>query len=154
MIKLDNETVAQAERKHAFSLIILKDISGKHRNEYLLKYDRRWKCYLFIYNATRTENDREFAENFASDLTGERCAVKNEKKDIVKKFSFSDEYEKTYTHTFYEIEFDAEKSRLPDKKKFRIGKDKYQWLSISEMKDSSRIQERNAETVRYVAENF
>lgn len=152
--KLYNEIIEQSERKHAFSLLIIKDNSGKFFEKYLLKYDRRWKCYLFPYNATKTDNDEEFVESIINRFTGLKCEIQEPKKIEQTKFSFSDGYEKTYTHLYYGITISVKNSILPDSNSFKIGKDKYKWFSIQEMKENSKIMERNSEVVKYISENF
>lgn len=152
--KLYNEIIEQSERKHTFSLLVIKDNSEKYFGKYLLKYDKRWKCYLLPYNATKTNDDEEFVESVINRFTGLQCEIQEPQKIEQTKFSFSDGYEKTYTHLYYGINISVKDSILPDSYSFKIGKDKYKWFSIQEMKENPKIMERNSEIVKYISENF
>lgn len=139
---LFDDICSLSKREHSFSLLVIKN-----GNEYLMKYDRRWKCYLLPYYSTKNEDDEGFIKTEANGIVGEAKFI-NSKKDIVTKFSYSDNMEKTYNHTFYFFSSDKLK------KKFKINSSKYKWYTEDELKLDKKIQERNSETVRYILENF
>lgn len=147
--KLYDEIMGLVEKKHAFSLSLISN-----ENRFLLKYDRRWKCYLFPYTRTKLENDKEFVQDCFFKLTGinKACDKVLEHEDT--KYSYSDGFEKTYSHTYYLFNLDIGKSILSRKNSFKIGKDNYRWFTIQEMRENKKIEERNSEIVTFVDENF
>ncbi len=153
-MNFNSTNIEQSERKHAFSLLVIKDNSEKYFGKYLLKYDKRWKCYLLPYNATKIDDDKEFVKSVINRFSGLKCEIQEPKKIEQTKFSFSDGYEKTYTHLYYGITISVKNSILPDDDSFKIGKDKYKWFSIQEMKENPKIMERNSDVVKYISENF
>lgn len=134
-----------------FSLIVLKDNSNTHKDKYLLRYDKRWKCFLFPYKKTHTENDFEYISSYVTNtLSLENANIINTKIDDIEKYSVSDEVKKSYHHTFYLIEFDASKM----KNTIKINGEKYKWFSIDEMKRNKEIELKNSETVDFIEKTF
>ena len=138
------------ENKHAFSLIIFKDQISTNKNRFLLKYDKRWECYLFPYLRSKDKNDADFIELYAGITTGTECKIIKVCQKTETKYSYSDKCEKTYHHTFYEISFNSMKSNFPKEKEF----DAYKWFTPEEMKADKKLMERNKETVDFVLEHF
>lgn len=148
--KLFDEIMGVVEKEHAFSLCVIKS-----EERYLLKYDKRWKCYLFPYYRTKIENDEESVKSNILRLTG-----LNQNPDKVlqkedRKYSYSDGYEKNYNHTYYGFNIEIGKSSLPQKQdSFVIDKAKYKWFSPEELQKDDRIQTRNGEIVKFIEQNF
>lgn len=143
-----------AEKEHNFSLLLLRDTSGTFPVSYVLRYDTRWKCYLFPYVRTNKENDKQAVIDYVKSIFKiENVDIKKITEQDFTKHSASANLSKTYHHTFYLIEFNALLSPAC-KKKFSASGDKYKWFTTSQMKEAKRIIERNYENVRYVEETF
>ena len=148
--KLFDEIMGVVEKEHAFSLYIIKS-----EDRYLLKYDKRWNCYLFPYSRTKIENDAENVKSNVFRLTGlnvEPYKVVNRED---KKYSFSDQYEKNYKHTYYGFNIEVGKSALPLKQdSFTVEKTKYKWFSPEELERDKKIKTRNGTIVKFVEQTF
>lgn len=150
---LYNEISASSEKVHEFSLLVITDSSGLHNDKFLLRYDKRWKCYLLPYRPTHADDDAsavaEYVRSFplASPKIGE---VKSEK---LTKYSVSADRVKDYFHRFYPVSFDFSASGMCGNS-LKINGEKYRWFSILEMKEDRSIREKNLETVDFVSRNF
>lgn len=143
-----------AEKEHNFSLLLLRDTSGTFPVSYILRYEPRWKCWLFPFIRTNIENDKQSVIDYIKSVFKiENVDIKKITEQDFTKYSASANLQKTYHHTFYLIEFNALQS-IAFKKKFSESGDKYQWFTISQMKENKRIIERNYENIKYVEETF
>lgn len=138
-----------------FSLIVIKDTTGLNRGKYLLRYDRRWKCYLLPYQNTHENNDADFVLKTVIDTYQfSNLSITASKTDDITKYSFSDNMTKNYHHTFYYLETVTENSSIQAKKSFKLNGEKFKWMSIDEMKRNKTIMSKNSETVNFIAKNF
>ena len=147
--------IKNSERVRNFSLVVLKDISGKFKNSYLLRYDRRWKCFLLPYLQTHDQDDKKFIQEYVDNVL-ELCdaEIKDVKFDDVVKYSVSDNMTKKYHHTFYLVNFNASDSKLITKRTIVINGEKFKWFTIDQMKRNKAIEQKNSETVNFIARNF
>lgn len=154
--KLQHDIQNIAKKTHDFSLLVIKDSSNIHKDKFLLRYNKRWKCYLLPYKNTHKENDFEYIKTYLTDdLLFESCTVGEPKLQTVTKFSVSANRAKTYNHTFYPIAFNCHDSlNVSKKEKIKLLGEKYKWFSIDEMKRDKNIMEKNGETVNFIAEYF
>ena len=144
---LFNEIVSCSDNHH-FSLVVIKNKT----NCYLLKWDKRWRTYLFPYERTK-ENDSEAIVDFVEKSIGftVQKIVKTIETDVTK-YSVSANMTKKYHHSFYLI--DVSRCANFEKKAFRINGAKYRWFSIDELKADKNIMDKNSETVKFVEKNF
>lgn len=143
-----------SEKTHDFSLLLLRDTSGTYPANYILRYDSRWKCWLFPYIRTNKENDKQSVIDYVQSIFKiKNVEIKKITEQEFTKHSVSANLQKTYHHTFYLIEFNALETPC-SKKVFSVNGDKYRWFTISKMKDNKRIIERNSENINYVEETF
>lgn len=147
--------IKNSERVRNFSLVVLKDISGKFKNSYLLRYDRRWKCFLLPYLQTHDQDDKKFIQEYVDNVL-ELCdaEIKDVKFDDIVKYSVSDNMTKKYHHTFYLVNFNASDSKLITKRTIVINGEKFKWFTIDQMKRNKAIEQKNSETVNFIARNF
>ncbi|WP_407398477.1 hypothetical protein [Treponema sp.] len=147
--------IKNSERVRNFSLVVLKDISGKFKNSYLLRYDCRWKCFLLPYLQTHDQDDKEFIQEYVDNvLELSDAEIKDVKFDDVVKYSVSDNMTKKYHHTFYLVNFNASDSKLITKRTIVINGEKFKWFTIDQMKRNKAIEQKNSETVNFIARNF
>lgn len=143
-----------AEKERSFSLILLRDTSDLFPASYLLRYDRRWKCWLFPYVRTSSGNDSLSVSDYIKSVFKiHDFEIKKTAEQDFTKHSVSANMQKTYHHTFYLIGVDSAKTAA-DRKSFSIGGEKYRWLTVPQMKASKRIAGRNSDVIRYVEETF
>lgn len=147
--------IKRSDKISNFSLLVCED-KNFHKEQFLLKYDKRWKCYLFPYLRTKKENNNEYIINYCLETLNLNNFILNKTKiDNIEKYSVSDKITKKYCHTFYFCEFDSQKSFKRYKHKIvKINGEKYRWFSISEMKLNKNIMSKNEETVRFIEENL
>ena len=140
--------IISCSKDHSFSLLVLKDVRGR----FLLKYDKRWKTYLFPYARTQ-DDDKQAVRNFANTfLKLSSIEIKQIKEDDFTKTSVSANMTKTYHQKFYFCNFNAE--QLPSKDCFKIFGVKYKWFSIDDMKNKKSLWQKNYETCEFVERNF
>lgn len=130
------------------SIIIIKN----KRNEYLQYFDNRWDSYLFLNCKTLESFSEEniinnISEKFNLLNTDLNCTFLGEK--IHSKFSESAKKEKTYQHSFYEININNMPS-IMNQKNFSLNDVNYTWLSLNELENDIRIQEVNSDIVSYI----
>ena len=139
-----------AENKHDFSLMLLKDTSGMFPANYLLNYEKRWKCWLFPFVRTSLENDAENVSGYIRDFLGIKdFEIKKISEEDFTKYSVSANLTKTYHHTFYLVTFSA-KDTLAQKRIVKINGERFQWFTIAGMKADKRIEQFNGDNVTYV----
>lgn len=143
-----------AENNHSFSILLLRDVSNIFSCSYILKFDKRWKCWLFPYVRSNKENDKQSVEDYIKSVFGitDFKIVKICEQDFTK-HSVSANLQKTYHHTFYLIEFNAIKTIL-ENKTFKLSGAKYRWFTTLQMKENKRTVLRNYDNIKYVEENF
>ena len=133
----------ETNKPHRFTLAVIKN-----ENSFLLKYDERWRAWLFPY--TKADNQESFFDFLRYEVGIEPQEVTKQTETDVTKESVSAGMTKTYHHTFCQVSFTGN----TDKKQYSFAGTKYRWFTIDQMKQDRRIKETNSETVSYVEENF
>ena len=135
--------ICACNNNHRFTLAVIKD-----KNRFLLKYDRRWRAWLFPY--TKADTDEAFFDFLRYEVGIEPSGIAKRTDTDVTKESVSAGMTKTYHHTFCQVSF----SGNTGKKQYRFAGTKYRWFTIDQMKQDRRIEETNSETVDFVEEHF
>ncbi len=141
-----------------YSLHIIKSDIGIYKNCFLLKYDKRWKCYLLPYtkSAEDEKNDHERVESCVSknlSIDKNFIDVNLIKTEKYTKYSYSNERTKNYQHRFYEITILSIINKS-NKKSFKINNAKYKWFSIEDMKNNKKIMERNKDVILIMSDIY
>lgn len=140
-----NDIVSASKDIHAFSLIVIKN-----GNLYLLKYNKRWKCYLFPFLQTKENDDKSSAiEYIKNDLNIKNCNIEKIVSKNFTKHSVSANMTKTYQHTFYFL-----KNNQYEKQTFKLHGNKYKWFTIEQMKENKNIREKNNDNIDFVSKTF
>lgn len=148
------EKVNQME-KHPHSIVLIKDDFNRNPNRYLLYYDNRWNCKLFLNFHTVQGEDEDNIHNLENHVKAElkttpsSCRFAFER--IHSKYSVSAQKEKYYQHRFYRMTL-KNQSRVK-KDSFEIDGKTYYWMSIAEMEKDTEIMEKNSDIVKFVKEN-
>ena len=142
-------------KEHPHSIVLIKDTFNQHTNRYLLYYDSRWNCKLFLNYSTITSGIKEVEANISKHLQMElkvadydiKGAYEFEK--VHEKFSISSQENKCYRHRFYKYVISNFSENLK-RDCFEIDGKKFYWMSIAEMECDSRIMEVNSDIVNMV----
>lgn len=129
---------------HEFSLVAITNPEEK----YLLKYDERWKCWLFPY-VRSTDNNLENVETYIKNILKVDFAVKYVAVARHCKYSVSDEVYKIYNHKLYQTKLHVIPEDMQNET-FQLGKERYRWMSIEEMKQDECIMRENDDVVAFV----
>lgn len=134
------------EKKHA--IIIIKN----SKDEYLQYFDKRWNSYLFLNCKIKDECDVEAVEHEVM----QKLNIKTKKilyrfDRIHTKFSESDKIEKKYHHYFYDVILENDES-ISNTKEFKNNDIDFKWYSYGELLQDNRIQEVNADIIRFIKE--
>lgn len=151
---LYTEMKNQNQIKHPFSIVVVKNEFEQYPDRFLLYYDSRWKCRLFLNFRTQqdmTENEEKIKRGLSNDLQVDISDIKIDYKNtyLHKKFSYSDQCEKWYEHTIYQ----AHISHMPETEQsdsFVINGRQYFWMSLPEMERDQIMMEKNSDIVSFV----
>ena len=141
--------------QHKHSLIMIKKIINQKETQFLLYYDEKWDCKLFLnYKTTERNNEQNImsriAEGFNVDVQTINCRYVASR--VQEKYSVSHNEDRVYQHRLYEVSFD----RIPEaagNDDFIINDRHYYWMSISDMEKDANIVQKNLEVVDFVKEN-
>lgn len=144
----------QNQIKHPFSIVVVKDEFQKYPNRFLVYYDNRWKCRLFLNFRTQqdiSENEEKIKSGLSSDLQVDKSDIKIDYKNtyLHKKFSYSDQCEKWYEHTIYQAHI-AHMPEIEQGSSFVINGRQYYWMSLADMERDQAIMEKNSDIVSFV----
>lgn len=144
--------------EHPHSIVLIKDTFKENANRYLVYYDTRWKCKLFL-NYSTLDSDVGSDENNIQKHLGMELKIdeKNIKgvfqfEKVHEKFSVSAQETKCYRHRFYKYAITSFSEKLRQNS-FEIDGRKYYWMSIAEMESDNRIMEVNDDIVKMVKAN-
>lgn len=140
-------------KNHPHSIILIKDDFNKNSNRFLVYYDSRWECRLFVNYHTLGENEEDILNinrHIESELKSKTksCVFLFDK--IHSKYSVSARREKYYHHRFYRLNMDFNKTTRKDS--FEIDGKTYYWMSIAQMEADKNIMEKNSDIVNFVKE--
>ncbi|MCI7130563.1 MAG: hypothetical protein MSA09_08450 [Lachnospiraceae bacterium] len=151
---LYTEIKNQNQIKHPFSIVVVKNEFKQYPDRFLVYYDSRWKCRLFLNFRTQqdmTENEEKIKRALSNELQVDMSDIKIDYKNtyLHKKFSYSDQCEKWYEHTIYQ----AHISHMPETEQrdsFMINGRQYFWMSLPEMERDQIMMEKNSDIVSFV----
>lgn len=146
---------ANLMKEHPHSIAIIKDTFNSNSNRFLVYYDSRWECRLFINYATITDDLNSDESNIAKHLQME-LKIPKEKMEAVfefekvhEKYSPTAKENKCYRHRFYKFVLN-EFSDLIKQDSFEVDGKKFYWMSIAEMEADDKIMARNSDIVEMV----
>ena len=139
--------------QHNHSLIAIKNQVGEEKR-YLVYYDERWDCKLFLnYKTQNGNNEAALKEQVSVDLnlnSGDiTCNYVTSR--VQEKYSVSHQETRVYNHRLYEMYF----NNIPDefrKDNFEISGRHYYWMTIDEMEKDDNIKKKNLDVVDFVKE--
>ena len=150
----DIEDLDMIQHKH--SLIVIKRNENQKASKFLLYYDEKWDCKLFLNCKTADRNNEQniisrIAEDFNIDARTINCHYVVSR--VQEKYSVSHNEDRVYQHRLYEVSFE----KMPElvlKEDFVLNNRHYYWMSIEDMEKDENIIQKNLEVVDFVKENI
>ncbi len=142
-------------KEHPHSIVLIKDTFHSNDNRFLLYYDARWNCRLFLNYATITSDYELDMENIVRHLQMELKVSKNNLdgafafEKVHEKYSVSAKENRCYRHRFYRFLIKQFDEKI-EQDSFEIDGKKFYWMSIAEMEQDKRIMEVNSDIVSMV----
>ena len=136
--------------QHNHSLICISRQSDT--KEFLVYYDERWDCKLFLNYKTQEHNNEAYILDCISDNLGiDRDILKCRyiTSRVQEKYSVSHKENRIYNHRLYEVYM----SNMPSdfmNMDFVVNNIHYYWMTIADMEKDSNILEKNIEVVDFV----
>lgn len=142
--------------KHEFSLAVIRNTFEQYPNKFLMRYDKRWKCWLLPYYKTNKENNTEHVKSGISialkiDVSKIEASYKTD--DFINKFSKSDKVDKYYHHLFYDITI-TEFPEIMRNSEFDIDDQRYKWFTLDELMGNKEIMEANWDVIKKLREVY
>ena len=128
--------------QHNHSLIVIKDSFSGIKERYLLYYDEKWDCKLFLNYKTQDRNNEDvIVDNVSADLGVDKADIKCSyvTSRIQEKYSVSHNENRIYNHRLYD---------------FIVNKRHYYWMTLSDMQHDENIIKKNMEVVDFVKETI
>lgn len=124
--------------------------------KYLVYYDERWDCKLFLNYKTVDRADEESVINKVSaDLNVDKSQINCRyiSSKVQEKYSESHQENRIYNHRLYEIKIQV----FPEdeqKENFVVNGRHYYWMSISDMERDPNIVKKNLDVIDFVKESI
>ena len=150
----DIQKLDKIQHKHSLVAIQFPDTSAEKK--YLVYYDERWDCKLFLNYKTVDRADEESVINKVSaDLNVDKSQINCRyiSSKVQEKYSESHQENRIYNHRLYEIKIQV----FPEdeqKENFVVNGRHYYWMSISEMERDPNIVKKNLDVIDFVKESM
>ena len=136
---------------HPHSIVAIKDSFSKYPNRFLLYFDTRWSCDLFLNFKENINNEQFIREKVSNQLkvAPEDILIEYVSQEMHEKYSVSHKEPRVYFHRLYRVTL----KRFPETLKqdtFEIEGTRYRWMSISEMEADRHMMETNSDVVAFV----
>ena len=135
----DIQKLDKIQHKHSLVAIQFPDTSAEKK--YLVYYDERWDCKLFLNYKTVDRADKSQIN----------CRYISSK--VQEKYSESHQENRIYNHRLYEIKIQV----FPEdeqKENFVVNGRHYYWMSISDMERDPNIVKKNLDVIDFVKESM
>ena len=140
--------------QHNHSLVIIKESFNDNMKRFLLYYDEKWDCKLFLNYKTQERGDEAaIIANVVKELKLNQKEVKCRyiTSKLQEKYSVSHRENRIYNHRLYELQVNrfSEQEMVKD---FVVNGKLFYWMSIEEMEKDDNIRNKNLEVVDFVKE--
>ena len=140
--------------QHNHSLVIIKESFNDNMKRFLLYYDEKWDCKLFLNYKTQERGDEAaIIANVVKELKLNQKEVKCRyiTSKLQEKYSVSHRENRIYNHRLYELQVNRF-SEQEMEKDFVVNGKHYDWMSIEEKEKDDNIRNKNLEVVDFVKE--
>ncbi len=154
-ILFDEIEEANLMKEHPHSIALIKDTFNTNSNRFLVYYDSRWDCRLFLNYVTITDDLNNDESNITRHLQMELKVPEEtiegvfEFEKVHEKYSPTANENKCYRHRFYRFILN-EFSDTIKQDSFEIDGKKFYWMSIAEMEADNKIMSKNSDIVSFV----
>ncbi len=151
---LYNDIKKLDEIQHNHSLVIIKNTFEEDIDKYLVYFDERWECKLFLNYKTQVYNDEQnIINNVSNDLriNPELIHCNYIASKIQEKYSHSHKENRIYNHRLYEVKIDQFDDEMK-KSDFKKYEKHYYWMKMEQMQNDSEIQKENLDVIDFVKE--
>jgi len=141
--------------QHNHSLIAIRDTFEKE-NRFLVYYDERWDCKLFLnYKTVDQNNEDVIIDRISADLDVDKRKVSCNyvTSRVQEKYSVSHQENRIYNHRLYEVTLSKYSEKMK-KDSFVVNGKRYYWMSVTEMEKDENIMGKNREVVDFVKEKI
>ena len=150
----DIEELNEIQYEH--SIICIRDTFNAVPTRFLLYYDERWDCKLFLNtNTVDKGNEAAILDQISSWLRLDKNSLycRYLTSHVHEKYSVSHKENRVYSHRIYEVQIFAfpEMLRGDD---FTIEDRHYYWMSMEDMENERNIQKKNMDVVNFVKDCF
>lgn len=142
------------EITHNYSIIAIRDSFNKYPNKYLVYYDNRWECKLFLNYKDNINNADFIKDHLSRELKIEKSNMKIDyvSQLISEKISGSDGQKKVYSHKLFMVTIN-EFPEVMKSDSFIIDGRTYFWNSIIDLENDSSAMEKNSDIIKFVKDN-
>ena len=140
--------------QHNHSLVIIKESFNDNMKRFLLYYDEKWDCKLFLnYKSQERGDEAAIIANVVKELKLNQKEVKcrHITSKLQEKYLVSHRENRIYNHRLYELQVNRF-SEQEMGKDFVVNGKHYYWMSIEEMEKDDNIRNKNLEVVDFVKE--
>lgn len=154
--KLAKDIISLDMIQHNHSLVVIRDTFKQQAGRFLVYYDERWDCKLFLnFKTVNGDNETAILERVSASLQipKENISARYLTSRVQEKYSVSHDETRVYNHRLYEVVI----NRFTDDMKkddFVINGVHYFWMTISEMQKDSNIMTKNMDVVDFVNETI
>lgn len=139
--------------QHDHSLVVISNSQLCDEKTFLVYYDERWDCKLFLNYKTQDRNNEAFIiDKVSADLQVDKnkMNIRYVTSRVQEKYSVSHAENRVYNHRLYEVQIN---DGLPKNEiDFIINDKHYYWMSVLEMEKDFNIVKKNMEVVDFVKE--
>lgn len=153
-IKLTKDIIGLDMIQHNHSLIVIRDTFRKPAMRFLVYYDERWDCKLFLNLKTVSgDNENAILEYLSVSLQIPRKELKAKylTSRVQEKYSVSHGETRVYNHRLYEVTIQEFAHNMKEAD-FSVNGVHYFWMTIPEMQKDKNIMDKNMDVVDFVNE--
>lgn len=156
--KMMKDIINLDQTAYHHSIVVFQDTFLSFPNRYLVYWDKRWQCWLFLNYPTQQDEEKN-VENIrdkisrALKIDSSHILLERKCQRLQQKYSESHQEERHYDHVFYKGKITA----FPEQMKadvFDIGGVSYRWMTMADMKANPDIRKKNLDVVEVVETNL
>lgn len=156
--KMMKDIINLDQTAYHHSIVVFQDTFLSFPNRYLVYWDKRWQCWLFLNYPTQQDEEKN-VENIrdkisrALKIDSSHILLERTCQKLQQKYSESHQEERYYDHVFYKGKI----TTFPELMKsdsFDIDGVSYRWMTMADMKTNPDIRKKNLDVVEVVETNL
>ena len=148
-------TFKPSETTHNHSIVAIRNSFEEFPNRFLVYYDTRWECFLFLNFKTNVNNESFIINGLSHHPKTDRSNIWLDYISLMvhEKYSESHQEPRVYCHRLYTAELTAFSPEMKFSE-FTLDGIQYRWMSIAEMESDNRTMTVNSDIINFVKENI